>query len=162
MPPKPPTPYPRAPPAALQAKLLEHNVRFGDPECQGLMARLESDLLEALLKACDGRLGEVQLSWAQQVALTVVMAAAGYPGAYKKGTVIRGLEGVKTAKVGCRRGACWVGTGADAAAAALGAAHGGRPAPGAEVWPGATRGSWCQAGGLGWRADAVLAALALA
>jgi phosphoribosylamine--glycine ligase len=84
----------------MQAKLLEHNVRFGDPECQGLMARLQSDLLEALLKACDGQLGEVKLSWAQQTALTVVMAAQGYPGAYKKGTVIKGLENVKSAKVG--------------------------------------------------------------
>ncbi len=44
----------------LQVKLLEHNVRFGDPECQGLMMRLNSDLLEALLMACDGKLGEVR------------------------------------------------------------------------------------------------------
>lgn len=83
----------------LQAKLLEHNVRFGDPECQGLMARLDSDLLQALLMACDGKLSEVSLKWRPQAALTVVMAAKGYPGAYKKGTVIRGLDHVTNAKV---------------------------------------------------------------
>lgn len=82
-----------------RAKLLEHNVRFGDPECQGLMARLDSDLLPALLAACDGRLGEAELRWKDEAALTVVMAAKGYPGPYKKGTPIRGLDRVKTAKV---------------------------------------------------------------
>ena len=83
----------------LQAKLLEHNVRFGDPECQNLMLRLESDLLEVLLAACDGKLAQVQLQWSPKPALTVVMAAAGYPGSYKKGSVIRGLDSVSTAKV---------------------------------------------------------------
>lgn len=82
-----------------KAKLLEHNVRFGDPECQGLMARLDSDLLPVLVAACDGRLDQVSLRWRPEASLTVVMAAKGYPGAYKKGTVIRGLEKVKTAKV---------------------------------------------------------------
>ncbi len=61
----------------LQAKLLEHNVRFGDPECQGLMLRLESDLLEVLLAACDGKLADVKLQWSPDAALTVVMAAKG-------------------------------------------------------------------------------------
>lgn len=84
----------------VQAKLLEHNVRFGDPECQNLMLRLESDLLEVLLAACDGTLAQVQLQWSQDAALTVVMAAKGYPGGYKKGSVIRGLDNVSTAKVG--------------------------------------------------------------
>lgn len=83
----------------VQAKLLEHNVRFGDPECQGLMLRLESDLLEVLLAACDGQLADVQLKWSPDAALTVVMAAEGYPGSYKKGTMIRNLEHVSTAKV---------------------------------------------------------------
>lgn len=82
-----------------KAKLLEHNVRFGDPECQNLMLRLESDLLEVLLAACDGTLAQVQLQWSQDAALTVVMAAKGYPGGYKKGSVIRGLDNVSTAKV---------------------------------------------------------------
>lgn len=82
-----------------KAKLLEHNVRFGDPECQGLMLRLESDLLEVLLAACDGQLADVQLKWSPDAALTVVMAAEGYPGSYKKGTMICNLEHVSTAKV---------------------------------------------------------------
>lgn len=82
-----------------KAKLLEHNVRFGDPECQGLMARLDSDLLAALMQACDGQLAQVKLSWKPETSLTVVMAANGYPGSYKKGTVIRNTEAVTGAKV---------------------------------------------------------------
>lgn len=92
----------------LQAKLLEYNVRFGDPECQCLMMRLESDLLEVLLAACDGKLDEVALRWSPEVALTVVMAAKGYPGAYRSGTSISGLEKITEAKVfhsGTRLGA---------------------------------------------------------
>ena len=83
----------------VQAKLLEHNVRFGDPECQGLMLRLESDLLEVLLAACDGQLADVHLKWSPDAALTVVMAAEGYPGSYKKGSLIHNLENVSMAKV---------------------------------------------------------------
>ena len=56
---------------AAQARLLEHNVRFGDPECQCLMTRLQSDLLEVLLAAAEGRLGDAQLQWSPQKALTV-------------------------------------------------------------------------------------------
>jgi len=73
-------------------KLLEYNVRFGDPECQVLMARLESDLLPVLLAAAEGRLDAAPLSWRDEVALVVVMAAAGYPGSYRKGGVIGGLD----------------------------------------------------------------------
>jgi phosphoribosylamine--glycine ligase len=73
-------------------KLIEFNVRFGDPECQALMARLRSDLLAALLAACDGELARFDLRWDPRPAITVVMAARGYPGAYAKGTEIRGLE----------------------------------------------------------------------
>ena len=54
-----------------QARLLEHNVRFGDPECQCLMMRLQSDLLEVLLAAAEGRLGAAQLQWSPEKALTV-------------------------------------------------------------------------------------------
>ena len=72
-------------------ELIEYNVRFGDPECQVLMMRLESDLVDLLEAACDGRLDEVETSWRDEVALTVVLAAKGYPGAYEKGTEIRGL-----------------------------------------------------------------------
>ncbi|HEY8016703.1 MAG TPA: phosphoribosylamine--glycine ligase [Dongiaceae bacterium] len=75
-------------------KLLEYNTRFGDPECQVMCLRLMSDLLPALLASADGALDKFQLRWQPKAALTVVMAAEGYPGPYKKGTEIRGLEGV--------------------------------------------------------------------
>src|SRR6516164_4718463 len=73
-------------------KLIEYNVRFGDPECQVLMLRLMSDLLPALLASCDGMLKNFDLRWFPDAALTVVMAAKGYPGATAKGSVIEGLE----------------------------------------------------------------------
>ena len=73
-------------------KLIEYNVRFGDPECQALMMRLMSDLLPALIATTDGVLASLDLRWYEEAALTVVMAAKGYPGAYEKGTPIRGLE----------------------------------------------------------------------
>jgi phosphoribosylamine--glycine ligase len=73
-------------------KLLEYNVRFGDPECQVLMARLKSDILPALIATSDGVLESVDLRWHDEAALVVVLAAKGYPGAYDKGTVIRGIE----------------------------------------------------------------------
>jgi phosphoribosylamine---glycine ligase len=72
-------------------KLIEYNVRFGDPECQVLMMRLMSDLVPALLAARDGVLKSFDLRWFPQPALTVVMAANGYPGSYRKGSVIEGL-----------------------------------------------------------------------
>ena len=71
--------------------LIEYNTRFGDPECQVLMARLESDLLPALLASAEGNLAGVDLRWSQQAAVTVVMAAKGYPGDYKKDEPIGGL-----------------------------------------------------------------------
>ncbi len=77
---------------ATGPKLIEFNVRFGDPECQALMVRLKSDLLPALVAACDGKLREVTLAWEALHSLVVVMAANGYPGAYAKGSEIRGLE----------------------------------------------------------------------
>jgi phosphoribosylamine--glycine ligase len=73
-------------------KLIEYNCRFGDPECQVLMLRLKSDLLPALIAARDGVLDSVDLRWRDEAALSVVMAAKGYPGAYDKGTEICGLE----------------------------------------------------------------------
>ncbi len=73
-------------------KLLEVNVRFGDPECQPLMVRLKSDLLEALLACAEGRLDSVEMKWFDDAALTVVMASQGYPGRYEKGSEIRGLD----------------------------------------------------------------------
>jgi phosphoribosylamine--glycine ligase len=72
--------------------LIEYNVRFGDPECQVLMLRMMSDLLPALMAARDGQLKNFDLRWRPDAALTVVMAAKGYPGPYAKGTVIGGLD----------------------------------------------------------------------
>jgi phosphoribosylamine--glycine ligase len=73
-------------------KLIEINVRFGDPECQTLMMRLRSDLLPALVASADGALAHLDLRWHPETALCVVMAANGYPGDYAKGTEIRGLD----------------------------------------------------------------------
>ncbi len=90
-------------------KLIEYNVRFGDPECQVLMMRLKSDLLAALLATADGVLGNFDLRWYDDAALAVVMAANGYPGTPKKGTEIRGLAsaaevpGVEIFHAGTRR-----------------------------------------------------------
>ena len=72
-------------------ELIEYNVRFGDPECQVLMMRLESDLLELLLATAEGRLDEVDARWSADTALTVVMASKGYPGSYDKNTPIHTL-----------------------------------------------------------------------
>jgi phosphoribosylamine--glycine ligase len=73
-------------------KLLEYNVRFGDPECQVLMMRLRSDIVPALVAACDGMLESFDLRWMDDAAMTVVLAAHGYPGSYEKGTEIRNLD----------------------------------------------------------------------
>ena len=99
-------------------KLIEYNVRFGDPECQVLMLRLKSDLLAALLATVDGVLKTFDLRWHEDAALTVVMASRGYPGAYPQGTEIRGLEqaeavqGVEVFHAGtAREGARLIATG---------------------------------------------------
>lgn len=73
-------------------KILEYNVRFGDPECQVLMLRLKSDLLPALIASADGQLSHFDLRWHDDAALVVVMAANGYPGSYEKGTEIKNLD----------------------------------------------------------------------
>jgi phosphoribosylamine---glycine ligase len=74
-------------------KVLEYNVRFGDPECQPLLMRLKSDLLDVLEATVDGRLDEIgPLEWDSRPAVCVVMASEGYPGEYEKGKPIRGLE----------------------------------------------------------------------
>jgi phosphoribosylamine--glycine ligase len=73
-------------------KLFEYNVRFGDPECQVLMLRMMSDIVPAMLASCDGQLKNFDVRWFEESALTVVMAAKGYPGDYAKGTRIEGLE----------------------------------------------------------------------
>jgi phosphoribosylamine---glycine ligase len=91
-------------------RLLEYNTRFGDPECQVLCVRLKSDLLPALIASHDGLLDQFDLRWLPEAALTVVMAANGYPGSYAKGSEIRGVEeaakipGVTVFHAGTRRG----------------------------------------------------------
>ncbi|MGB7021114.1 MAG: phosphoribosylamine--glycine ligase, partial [Xanthobacteraceae bacterium] len=90
-------------------KLIEYNARFGDPETQVLMLRLMSDLVPALLASRDGMLKNFDLRWYAEPALTVVMAAKGYPGNYARGTVIEGLdeaaavEGVEIFHAGTRQ-----------------------------------------------------------
>jgi phosphoribosylamine---glycine ligase len=78
-------------------KLIEYNVRFGDPECQVLMMRLKDDLLVLLEAAADGQLAHVSARWSDVAALTVVMAANGYPGKPEAGTAIRGLAEAEAA-----------------------------------------------------------------
>ena len=77
-------------------KLIEHNVRFGDPECQVLMALLKSDILPALIAAHDGVLKSFDLRWRDETAISVVMASNGYPGSYQKGTPINNLDAAET------------------------------------------------------------------
>ncbi len=72
--------------------VLEFNCRFGDPEAQPILMRLESDLFELLKATAEGRLGEVEVSWKEDVSMCVVLASKGYPGPYEKGTPIKGLD----------------------------------------------------------------------
>jgi phosphoribosylamine--glycine ligase len=83
-----------------QAKVVEFNVRFGDPECQPLMFRLQSDLVEVMNAAIDERLAGVTLSWDPRPAVCVVLAAGGYPGSYETGAPIFGLETLRDWKDG--------------------------------------------------------------
>ena len=73
-------------------RLVEYNVRFGDPECQVLMMRLGAQAFDLMHAVADGQLAEKRVNWGDDHALTVVMAATGYPGSYEKGSVIRGLD----------------------------------------------------------------------
>ena len=93
-------------------KVVEFNIRFGDPECQVLMMRIESDLLPYLAAVAKGTLSDMEpIRWSPEPAITVVMAAKGYPGDYKKGTVIKGvteanrMEGVHVFEAGTARNA---------------------------------------------------------
>ena len=72
-------------------KLIEYNVRFGDPECQALLIRMNNDLLPVLIATREGKLADVELSWNQDSSICVVLAAEGYPGTPKKGSIISGL-----------------------------------------------------------------------
>lgn len=75
-----------------QPRLVEYNVRFGDPECQCLMMRLGGQILDLLQACAEHRLADITANWADDHALTIVMAANGYPGTYEKGSVIKGLN----------------------------------------------------------------------
>ncbi|GLK53053.1 phosphoribosylamine--glycine ligase [Maricaulis virginensis] len=93
-------------------KVVEFNIRFGDPECQVLMMRIDSDLLPYLLATATGALGEMPpITWSPDPAITVVLAANGYPGDYRKGSVIKGvteanrMEGVQVFEAGTGRNA---------------------------------------------------------
>jgi phosphoribosylamine--glycine ligase len=94
---------------ADRPKLIEYNVRFGDPECQVLMPRLKDDLLTLMLAAVDGTLDRMSVRWHADAAITVVLATKGYPGEYPTGSEIKGLEpagaveGVKIFHAGTRR-----------------------------------------------------------
>ncbi len=94
---------------ATGPQLIEYNVRFGDPECQVLMMRLKDDIVTIMLAACSGTLDQVSVRWHDTAALSVVMAAEGYPGDVQKGSVIGNLEaamamkGVQVFHAGTRR-----------------------------------------------------------
>ncbi|MDD9330352.1 MAG: phosphoribosylglycinamide synthetase C domain-containing protein, partial [Bartonella sp.] len=77
-------------------QLIEFNVRFGDPECQVLMMRLKNDILPLFLAAAQGNLEKKNLQWSEETALTVVMAANGYPISPQKGSVIRNIDKVNS------------------------------------------------------------------
>ena len=95
-----------------RATLLEFNVRFGDPECQALLARFRSDLADVMRRTCDGRLAGTRIDWDPRAAVTVVLAAAGYPGPVRKGDPIDGLDALR----GWRDGVVFhAGTARDAA-----------------------------------------------
>ena len=103
-----------------RARLVEYNARFGDPEAQVLMMRLGAQALDLMLASAEGRLDEARVTWAEDHALCVVMAARGYPGDHAKGSVIGGLDGLPEDS---RRMVFHAGTRADGAAIL---AHGGR------------------------------------
>lgn len=81
-----------------ELRVLEFNCRFGDPECQPILMRLEDDLFEILLNAAKGKLGDRKLHWSDKHSLCVVLASGGYPAEYEKGLPIRGLEEVRRMK----------------------------------------------------------------
>ena len=79
-------------------KLIEYNVRFGDPECQVILPRLKSDLLSLIISSCENSLNEESIKWDNRFALTIVMASEGYPNDYKTGYEIKGLDEIKNLK----------------------------------------------------------------
>ena len=95
-------------------QLIEYNVRFGDPECQVLLARWQSDPLAALVAAAKGQLAGYEVDWSDRAAITVVMAAQGYPGDYGKGSEIKNISGAEAiAGVSVLHAGTKLGTGAE-------------------------------------------------
>lgn len=88
--------YPGVMLTAKGPRVLEFNARFGDPETQVYLTRLESDLLELLEASVDGRLDQVELRWSNQSSICVVMASGGYPGDYRKGIAITGIDAAES------------------------------------------------------------------
>ena len=81
------------------AKLVEYNIRFGDPECQVLMLRMKNDIVQLILDCIDGKLNKTQIEWEDDNCATVVMASKGYPGEYKKNTIIHGIEKLESSDI---------------------------------------------------------------
>ncbi len=79
-----------------QPRLVEYNVRFGDPECQTLMMRLGAQALDILQACAEGRLDSTRINWANDHAISIVLSADGYPGTYEKGTEIKGLDALNS------------------------------------------------------------------
>lgn len=74
-------------------------MRFGDPECQCILMRMKSDLLDLMMQTCEGELDQTEVQWLDAWSMTVVLASQGYPGSYQKGTVISGVEKIRDSKV---------------------------------------------------------------
>ena len=81
---------------ATGPRVVEFNVRFGDPECQPICMRMKSDLAEAMLATVENRLVDFEFGWNPEPAVCIVLASGGYPGGYEKGKVISGLEAAET------------------------------------------------------------------
>jgi phosphoribosylamine--glycine ligase len=81
-----------------RAKLVEYNIRFGDPECQVLMMSLKSDLIDLIIHSINGSINDYDCDWHDEDCATVVLASKGYPGEFKKDTEIKGLENIKTSQ----------------------------------------------------------------
>ena len=79
-------------------KILEYNVRLGDPEAQPLLFRMKTDLVEIIIKLLEGKLDEVKIEWDNRPAVCIVMASGGYPGSYEKGKIISGIEEAQSDK----------------------------------------------------------------
>ena len=76
--------------------LIEYNVRMGDPECQTILPKLNTDLMEILISCCDGKLNETNINWDKKKSLSIVLCSKGYPGQYKKNLIIDNIKNIKT------------------------------------------------------------------